>query len=134
MVTIVFFYAYELLQEETIFNQPRKCPACGVEGKKYKKGRWVSYFTPAEEYPQASILEVVYRNVVENSGKAEDKKVIVFSDSRKDAAFFAPFFENFYMDRWRTWVIYSQLKDTPIDYEKIINLSLNCIASSVQKK
>lgn len=127
------FYAYELLQEETIFNQPKKCPTCGVEGKKYKKGRWVSYFTPAEEYPQASILEVVYRNVVENSGKAEDKKVIVFSDSRKDAAFFAPFFEDFYMDRWRTWVIYSQLKDTPIDYEKIINLSLNCIASSVQK-
>jgi len=129
------FYAYELFLEDSPYQQPKKCPSCGIVGKHFKKGRWVSFFTPPDEYPQAVSLESVYKDLVEATQKPEERKVIVFSDSRKDASFFAPFFSRFYNDRWSSQIIYSRIpekKDIPL--KLLSEECVNCFFSGFHKR
>jgi len=102
-----------------IFFQPKKCPSCGVEGRKHKKGMWISYFTPPQEKPQAVLLEVLFRHIVENSEKQRDRKIIAFSDSRKDAAFFATAYQDFNNEIWEKWIFYRSLTDEPLNKESV---------------
>ncbi|NPA54436.1 MAG: DEAD/DEAH box helicase, partial [Aquificae bacterium] len=130
------FYAYELTLEDSQFNQPKKCPSCGIDGKLYKKGRWISFFTPPDEYPQAVSLESIYKDLVDASESREERKIIVFSDSRKDAAFFAPFFEKFYNERLSNQIIYNQIKSNknPIFLDILAEKCKNCVLSAFYKK
>ncbi|SMP15298.1 Helicase conserved C-terminal domain-containing protein [Desulfurobacterium pacificum] len=107
---------FELKEEEnSVFPQPKKCPSCGVEGKKHRKGMWLSYFTPPQERPQTVLMEVLFRHLVEKSKKKEDRKIIAFSDSRRDAAFFATGYQDFNNEMWKKWLFYRNLSYEPVD-------------------
>jgi len=68
------------------------CPNCGKCAKKSSSP--INYrFVTGDESPQSVILSSLYSFLPSNK-----KKTLVFSDSRKDAAFFAPFFEKIYND------------------------------------
>ncbi len=130
------FYAYELIPEDSPYNQPNKCPSCGIAGKHYKKGRWVSFFTPPDEYPQAVSLESVYKDLVDVSEFPKERKIIIFSDSRRDAAFFAPFFQKFYNERWTDQIMYNQIAESEKDIllKTLAENCKSCVLSGFSKK
>ncbi len=129
------FHTYELLPEDSPYQQPRKCPSCGIVGRHYKKGRWVSFFTPPDEYPQAVSLESVYKDLVDSAEDPKERKIIVFSDSRKDASFFAPFFQRFYNDRWFNQILYNRIPENrDISLELLSEYCVNCLYSGFHKK
>jgi len=102
------------------FNQPKKCPNCGIDGRKLKKGFWISYLNPPEELPQAVILQSLYKDLTLVAEERKDKKIIVFSDSRKDAAFFASYFDNFNKETVYRWLIYDIIrKQNKITYKNL---------------
>jgi len=69
------------------------CPKCGKHHSR-KNLPPINYrFVTGEEFPQSVLLLSLYSSLPQNK-----KKILVFSDSRKDAAFFAPFFERIYND------------------------------------
>lgn len=124
-----------LLKEDGDLNQPEECPNCGMStteagGKNY----WVSYFTPESEYPQANILEILYKKVAQSARNEKEKKILVFSDSRKDAAFFAPFFENYYENRKLRWILYNSLKEIKdVKFDSLVNASVDCLGDRGKK-
>ena len=99
--------------KETPVPQPIKCPSCGVRSKRHKRGIWINLFTPPQERPQLILLEVLYRHIVENSQNKKDRKVIAFSDSRRDASFFAAAYQDFNNELHEKWVFYLGLTESP---------------------
>lgn len=105
---------YEInLAKETPVPQPIKCPSCGIRAKRHKRGIWINLFTPPQERSQLMLLEILYRHIVENSQNKKDKKVIAFSDSRRDASFFAAAYQDFNNELYEKWIFYLGLTDIP---------------------
>ncbi|MFQ3596886.1 MAG: DEAD/DEAH box helicase [Chloroherpetonaceae bacterium] len=71
-------------------NYVEKCPVCEQRGS-------VSRFLLGKDAPASVLMTSLYEKIEPNIGqnkKPESKKTITFSDSRQDAAFFAPFLES----------------------------------------
>ncbi|MDX1809186.1 MAG: DEAD/DEAH box helicase [Sulfurospirillaceae bacterium] len=93
------------------------CPNCGKYAKKNFPA--INYrFVTGDEIPQSVILLPLYNSL----SFKNKKKVLVFSDSRKDAAFFAPFFERIYNDAInRKKLLYILTKENRgIGYDEVI--------------
>lgn len=115
--------------KETPVPQPVKCPSCGIKAKKHKRGVWTNLFTPPQEKPQLILLEVLYRHIVENSQIKKDKKVIAFSDSRRDASFFAAAYQDFNNELHEKWVFYLGLTESPEE----VNTIIDCVFPKLYK-
>jgi len=95
-------YKIKTHQGEDSWKGIKKCPSCGATGR----NKPLAYrFVTGEEVPQAVLLKSLYKYLPE-----DNRKVLVFSDSRQDAAYFAPFFKSFYEDNLNRAKIYKILK------------------------
>ena len=109
----------EVLELQTIndFDSIKCCPACG---KSYRKnGAPINYrFVTGDEIPQSILLHSLYHFLPKDR-----RKSLVFSDSRKDAAFFAPFFERAYFDalQRRKIIYFIEREKRRLGYEEIIS-------------
>lgn len=88
-------------------GQVSRCPACHHQPK---HGRAVDRLTLGQDAPVAVLATVLYQSLPPSPHEAHQdlpgtgRKLIVFSDSRQDAAFFAPYLQNTYdafLDRRR---------------------------------
>jgi hypothetical protein len=76
--------------EQNERNGVRKCPVC-------ERNDSVSRFLRGKDTPASVLMTSLYEKIVPNTREdntPEPKKTITFSDSRQDAAFFAPFLES----------------------------------------
>ena len=109
----------EVLELQTVndFDSIKCCPACG---KSYRKnGAPINYrFVTGDEIPQSVLLHSLYHFLPKDR-----RKSLVFSDSRKDAAFFAPFFERAYFDalQRRKIIYFIEREKRRLGYEEIIS-------------
>ncbi len=109
------------IKTDNEFDSIKCCPSCG---KKYRKNSTpVNYrFVTGDEIPQSVLLHTLYHYLPK-----EKRKSLVFSDSRRDAAFFAPFFDRLYFDALhrRKIVYFVKREDRRLGYEEIVNDYLN---------
>lgn len=79
--------------EQNERNGVKKCPVCEQRDS-------VSRFLLGKDAPASVLATSLYEKLetsIGKNGKREPKKTIAFSDSRQDAAFFAPFLEGSFM-------------------------------------
>lgn len=94
-----------------ISDQPelRKCESCGGNST-------VTSFRVEGESAQAAIAESFYRQLPEAKDKkpryypGKGRKLLVFSDSRQSAAYFAPYLENTHTEQKIRWLVYHALE------------------------
>ncbi|WP_457564316.1 DEAD/DEAH box helicase [Caminibacter sp.] len=109
----------EFLKLDTINNidSIKCCPNCGKCNK--NNSYPLNYrFVTGDEIPQSVLLSSLYKQLPNDR-----KKSLVFSDSRRDAAFFAPFFEKIYNDAMnRRKILYIlNNENRKISYSEMIN-------------
>ncbi len=99
---------------------PRKCPSCGNI-----HGTVASRVLTGKEVPVAVISTSLYQKIPASSEEDEaslpgrGRKLMMFSDSRQDAAFFAPFMDNTYNKFKQRRYLVQALEDAgePLDLE-----------------
>ncbi len=105
------------LKTDSGYDSIKCCPFCG---KSYRKNSTpINYrFVTGDEIPQSVLLHSLYHFLPK-----ERRKSLVFSDSRRDAAFFAPFFEKTYFDalQRRKILYFIEREKRRLGYEEIIN-------------
>ena len=108
-------YKIEAHKGENNWKGIKKCPSCGAAAR----NKPLAYrFVTGEEVPQAVLLKSLYKHLPENN-----RKVLTFSDSRQDAAYFAPFFKNFYEDALNRAAIYDVLKkESRLNLEELVGI------------
>ncbi|MHA1248542.1 MAG: DEAD/DEAH box helicase [Candidatus Helarchaeota archaeon] len=85
-----------------------KCKFCGKSGHP----NILSRFIFMREAPSAVLASNLFQNLVSEYPKDKNKsKMIIFSDSRQDAAYFAPYFSNNYKKIMYRSMIYKVLLD-----------------------
>ncbi len=98
-------------QEDAVMNT---CPSCGtIAGFEV-----VTSFHPGDQAMSEVVGEVLYSHLPANKRNAHilpgrGKSLLVFSDNRQDAAFFAPSFQRRHEEIVLRWAIISVLRENP---------------------
>ncbi len=107
-----------------------QCPACGA------RDRWeiVTPFHPGDQAMSEVVGEVLYAHLPANKPEAyrlpgRGKGLLVFSDNRQDAAFFAPSFQRRHEEIVIRWAIVQILKEHPGE-----SLSLNTLVNELVQR
>lgn len=102
---------------EVVLDQKvlRRCPACGYR----LAGDVVGRFLTGQDAPVSVLATALYQQLPpspherEREYPGEGRKLLIFSDSRQDAAFFAPYLENTYSRFLRRRLIVDVLASDP---------------------
>ena len=94
----------DVLRVKTRNGDAGACPSCSARARHRQVVQ--TLYTGTDE-PVAEIATTVYQssNAEFLSGRGEKKKLLTFSDSRQDAAFFAPYLETLYKTALRRHVM-----------------------------
>lgn len=94
----------------------KRCPTCNFQPR---RGRAVGQLSLGQDAPVAVLGTVLYQHLPPEraavSRPGEGRKLIVFSDSRQDAAYFAPYLQNSYqqlIDRRRVYLPFGNGHDS----------------------
>lgn len=85
------------IENKSYRDVPRQCPSC-----RNTHGSVASRIVTGKQVPAAVLATALYQEIPaspkqeEKARPGEGRKLMVFSDSRQDAAFFAPFMDNTY--------------------------------------
>ena len=102
----------------------RKCSECASR----TTGRMVSRVETGQDAPGAVIASSLYRQLPPSSDQlraqlpGEGRKLLTFSDSRQDAAFFAPYFERLYTGYVQRNLIYRAVSaaERPVIFDELV--------------
>jgi hypothetical protein len=102
----------------------RKCAECASR----TTGRMVSRVETGQDAPGAVIASSLYRQLPPSSDPTrgqrpgEGRKLLTFSDSRQDAAFFAPYFERLYTGTVQRNLIYRAVlaAEQPVIFDELV--------------
>ena len=95
----------------------RRCPACAAR----TGGEIVSRFLPGADAPVSVIATGIYQELPPSSDAqmadavGEGRKLLVFADSRQDAAFFSPYFERTYQRAIQRSLVLDIAARAPVD-------------------
>lgn len=111
-------------------QEATKCIACRGSGT-------ITEFKADSEAAQTAVADSFYKQLPESANKkarsypGKGRKLLVFSDSRQSAAYFAPYLENTHTEQKFRWLIYQALlraKDngaSGVNADTLINFMLN---------
>ena len=105
-------------------DELHKCYVCKVVNP---KRNIVRQFVFLKDAPASVIATSLYQNLDKN--KPGDRKILIFSDSRQDAAFFAPYLEHTYKRILFKHLIYRAIMEN----KNIVDYRLNSLCSDLVK-
>lgn len=124
----------DYLEASGPYGKVKQCVSCGSRSS---DGVILPFLT-GQDAPVSVLATALYQNLPpsekedEQSLPGEGRKLLVFSDSRQDAAFFAPYLERTYQQILRRRLILQTLREDPIAYEG--ELRIEDVANRVRKK
>lgn len=100
----------EVLRVDARGNDLKVCPSCGTRAS-VRNVHQTLYTGPDE--PVAEIATTLYQSLNRDyaAGNGEKRKLLTFSDSRQDAAYFAPYLEGLYGTGLRRHLLLQLLED-----------------------
>ncbi|MDC0267835.1 DEAD/DEAH box helicase [bacterium] len=102
-----------------------KCPSCGA----VDRAEIITPFHPGDQAMSEVIGEVVYQHLPENKSNASQlpgrgRSLLVFSDNRQDAAFFAPSFQRHHEElllRWAIMQVFKRNRNATLSVDQLVS-------------
>jgi len=112
-------------------SQVRCCPACGAKRRNASPlSRFISFTDAPLEVLLDSLFELLPENIAANQASGSRRKILTFSDSRQDAAFFASDFQRTHTEllyRQIVWKAFCQVADN--DNASVLSIENNITES-----
>lgn len=115
-------------------KEPRQCLKCGARSS---TGMLIYRFMTGQDAPVSVLATALYQQLPNDPGAASiapgnGRKLLIFSDSRQDAAFFAPYLERSYQRILQRRLIARTLLDDP--HGRAGEMSLDDLEYSINKR